>query len=263
MISCLLKNQPIGGRTQNRRCEEMMHLGKLAACVLGLTLVEKTFATKSIDEIHRENIDVIAVLLQADKLLVCPVVCSKTLCKAEAFQKFCKSECEPVVKDETYRECLAQKLISIPPLRLVTETIKGAERGALLGGLVSGGSVSAVTSPLIEEGSTPLSVVGSVPGAVVGAVPGTAIGLVAGAGYAAFESALIGFCQGFCSQKMCQKPKIKSLCKNVCSGGREIFIKNCSAAEPPQKPIPELTTEPSHKPTPTAPPTPTRQYLSK
>ncbi len=219
----------------------MLNRKKIAICLF--TFANASFGGRddfNPDIAHSNNIEALDSMLKSDKFLVCPIVCGEKLCKFEEFQTFCKKECE--IGDDKIKEkrerCMGQKSIAIPPLSLVTGMIKGTEVGSNYGGLLTGGAVSAGTSLVMdEEASGELSKLGSLPGAAVGAVPGAIGGLIAGGGYAVLETALISFCLGFCTKKMCSKSSIKSICKTACSKGREPYIKHClEATATPSKP---------------------------
>ncbi|MGL5784987.1 MAG: hypothetical protein ACRCYZ_05995 [Alphaproteobacteria bacterium] len=214
-----------------------MLLGKkMAFCLLTLALANASFAREdgiNPHRLHQDNMEAVEEMLHADRLLLCPLVCSEKLCKFEEFQTFCKEKCD--LNDEKiaskFKQCIKQKSISIPPLSLVTGMMTGAEVGAEIDGDVTGGIFSARTSHFMgKESSKIASEIASIPGAAVGVAPGAVAGLIAGAGYAALETALISFCLGFCTKKMCSKPSIKEFCKTACSKGREPYIKHCLEA---------------------------------
>ncbi|MGL5719438.1 MAG: hypothetical protein ACRCYP_01395 [Alphaproteobacteria bacterium] len=214
-----------------------MLLGKkIAICLLMLMLANVSFAREdgiNSRRLHHDNMDAVEEMLHADRLLLCPIVCSEKLCKFEEFQTFCEAKCD--LNDEKinskFKQCMKQKSIAIPPLSLVTGMMTGAEVGAEIGSFFPGGTVSGVTSNFMDvESSRIASGIASIPGAAVGVLPGALGGLLVGGGYAALETALISFCLGFCTKKMCSKPSIKEFCQTACSKGREPYIKHCLEA---------------------------------
>ncbi|MGL4371256.1 MAG: hypothetical protein ACRCTK_01175 [Alphaproteobacteria bacterium] len=188
---------------------------KMAFCLLTLMFANASFGREdgiSSRRLHQDNLEAVEEMLHADRLLLCPIFCSEKLCKFEEFQTFCEAKCD--LNDEKinnkFKQCMKQKSIAVPPLSLVTGMMTGAEVGAEIGGFYTGSAVSAGTSHFMDGKSSKIaSEIASIPGAAVGVLPGALGGLLVGGGYAALETALISFCLGFCTKKMCSKPSVK------------------------------------------------------
>ena len=206
----------------------------LSAFLIGFTTPEVSMA-KDRYGAYGEAVEFYSDLIGGSEATVfCNLACQQNMCRLSQFQNACQANCKNFVSKDTYTTCLKQKSISIPPLHIATTAAKGAMVGSIAAWWMPFGAGPLLLSDILTSGKSAPKIFGllGVPfipvGFIVGGILGGAIGIIP----ATIEGGVVTFCTTFCTRNSCwRNPKRLNFCKDVCSGGREFYIKKCLKAE--------------------------------